>query len=200
MCKKATIVMVLMALALGVSAQRVGEADSSRWDFHLSTGTSVMSSGKKADTYLWVSPSVGYRASDRLTLHGGFSAVGSLLGGYELRGDSRNLAPLRRGTRLMKLEAGVDYKVSDRLSLWATVMHLGGWHEPVWSPLGEAFRVGVTAVSGGFSYALSDESLLEMHFHFVHDLYGNDALGILAHPYYGYGVPCYEIFGGPWPY
>lgn len=192
--------MALLALVSSASAQSSTAADTSRWEPHLSAGTSVVIMCGKGNAYVWAAPSVDYRASDRLTLYGGFSAVGSLLGGYELRGDSRNLTPLRRGTRLMKLEAGVDYKVSDRLSLWASVMHLGGWHEPVWSPWSEAFRVGVTAISGGFSFALTDESMLEMHFHFVHDLYGNDALGILSHPYYGYGVPCYELFSGPWPF
>lgn len=202
MYKKITIIMVVLAAALGVSAQRNVEvaADTSRWDFHLSAGTSVVSCMGKGNAYTWAAPSVEYRANDRLTLHGGFAAVGSLLGGYELRGNSRSLAPVRRGTQLVGVAAGVDYRVSDRLTLWATVTHVGGWHEPLWLPFNESFQVGVTTLSGGFSYALSEESMLEMHFHFVHDHYGNDALGLLGHPYYGYGVPNYELYGGPWPF
>ena len=200
MCKKIFYIVTLLTLVSGASAQQPAAADTSRWEPPQSAGTSVVSMCGKGNAYVWAAPSVDYRASDRLTLHGGFAAVGSLLGGYELQGNSRSLAPCRRGTQLVGAAVGADYRVSDRLTLWATLTHVGGWHEPLWSPFNEAFNVGVTTLSSGFSYALSDESLLEMHFHFVHDHYGNDALGILGHPYYGYGVPSYEIYGGPWPF
>lgn len=202
MYKKTTLIMVFLALCFGLSAQHRVEtaADTSRWDFHLSTGTSVVSMCGKGNAYLWVTPSVDFHASDRLTLHGGFAAAGSLLGGYELRGNARSLAPVRRGTQLMGATVGAEYQASDRLNFWATLTYIGGWHEPLWSPCNESLHVGVTALSGGFSYALSDESMLEMHFHFIHDHYGNDALGILGHPYYGYGVPGYELYSGPWPF
>lgn len=202
MYKKTIIIVAVMAMALGVNAQHdtVAAADTSRWDFHLSTGTSMVSVGGKGNAYMWVAPSVDYRASERLTLCGGFVAAGSLLGGYELRGNSRSLAPVRRGTQLMGASVGADYQASDRLTLWATLTHVGGWHEPLWTPFDESLRVGVTALSAGFIYALSEESMFEMHFHFVHDHYGNDALGILGHPYYGYGVPTCELYGGPWPF
>lgn len=200
MCKKIFYIVTLLTLVSGASAQQPAAADTSRWEPHLSAGTSVVSMCGKGNAYVWAAPSVDYRASDRLTLHGGFAAAGSLLGGYELQGNSRSLAPCRRGTQLVGAAVGADYRVSDRLTLWATLTHVGGWHESLWSPFNEAFNVGVTTLSGGFSYALSDESLLEMHFHFVHDHYGNDALGILGHPYYGYGVPSYEIYSGPWPF
>ncbi len=202
MYKKAFFIMAVLAMAFGARAQQdtVATKDTSRWDFHLSAGTSMVSMCGNGNAYLWAAPSVEYRASDRLTLRGGFGAVGSLLGGYELQGNRRSLSPVRRGTQLMGVAVGADYQVSERLTLWATLTYVGGWHEPLWSPFNESWPVGITTLSGGFSYALSDDSLLEMHFHFVHDHYGNDALGILGHPYYGYGVPNYELFGGPWPY
>lgn len=200
MYKKTLAIIALLVFTGGVSAQDRTEADTARWDYHLSVGSSVMTSNGKGNAYLWVTPKVAYRANDRLTLRGGFVAVGSLLGGYELQGNTRSLAPRRRGTQLMGASVGANYQVNDRLTLWATVMHIGGWHEPVWSPFNESFNIGVTALSGGFSYALSDDSMLEMHFHFIHDHYGNDALGILGYPYYGYGIPCHDFYGGPWLY
>lgn len=174
--------------------------DTSRWDFHLSTGTTMMSVDGRGNAYVWVAPKVEYRANDRLTLYGGFSAVGSLLGGYELQGYTPNYAPRRRGTQMVRGGVGAEYRVSDRLSIWAAVEHIGGWHESLWLPYGESLPVGVTTLSGGFNYALSDESMLEFHFHVVHDHYGNDALGLLGHPYYGWGVPTYELYSGPWPW
>lgn len=191
MYKKTILIMAVLAMACGAWAQQdtVSAKDTSRWDFHLSAGTSMVTCMGKGNAYVWAAPSVDYQPSDRLTLHGGFVAVGSLLGGYQLQGNARSLAPVRRGTQLVGATVGADYQVNDRLTIWASLTHVGGWHEPLWLPFDESMRVGVTAFSGGFSYALSDESLLEMHFHIVHDHYGNDALGILGHPWYGYGAP-----------
>lgn len=194
--------MFVLVLSLNALAQHEETLanDTSRWDFHLSAGSTVMSVGGKGDAYMWAAPRVTFRANDRLTLHGGFAVAGSLLGNYELQGNSRSLAPRRRGTRLGGFALGADYQVNDRLEVWASLTHVGGWHEPLWLPFDEAFSISTTTFSGGFRYALSDESMLEMHFHIVHDHYGNDALGLLGHPYYGLGVPSYELYSGPWPF
>lgn len=202
MYKKAAIIIAIMALAFGSSAQWEPKADSdtSRWDFHLSAGTTALSVMGRGNAYIWAAPKVEYKATERLTLLGGFSAVGSLLGGYELRGNMRSYVPVRRGTQMVGFGVGAEYRVNDRLNLWFSVSHIGGWHESLWLPYGESLPVGVTTLSGGFSYEFSDASFLEMHFHFVHDHYGNDALGLLGHPYYGWGVPAYELYSGPWPF
>lgn len=198
--KKALVVIALLSLCLSLPAQRkeVAEVDSSRWDFHLSTGVSVASGWGKSDALLWTAPRVEYRASDRLTLFGGFGVVTSLLPGYELRMPVTSYAPRRQGTRLLGGFASARYRVSDRLDIWASVQRVTGWHEPLWTPQGKAFNVDITSVSGGFAYALSDHSLLEMHFHFVHDHYGNSALGLFGHPYYGLGSPSWECYSSPW--
>ncbi|MGX8712180.1 MAG: hypothetical protein ACSW8I_00655 [bacterium] len=142
---------------------------------------------------------MSYHANERLTVSGGFAAVGSLLAGYDFQQvGRRSFVPRKRGTQVLGFSAAAEYRASDKLTLWASVSHAMGWYEPLWTPRGEALDLGVTDISGGFSYAFSDESLLEMHFHFVHDHYGNAALGLLGHPWYGYGVPAWEIYGGPW--
>lgn len=200
MHKKVIFVIALLMLSLTLPAQRKEVSDTSRLDFHLSTGVTVGTGWGKSDALMWTAPRVEYRANDRLTLRGGFAAVGSLLPGYELRMPVASYAPRRQGTRLLAGFASVRYRVSDRLNIWASLQHVGGWHEPLWTPQGESFNVGLTAFSGGFAYELSDHSLFEMHFNIVHDHYGNDALGLLGHPYYGWGVPNWELYHGPWPY
>lgn len=199
MYKKTILVVAALVLALGVSAQHRVSADTSRWDLHLSTGTSFVSGWGKSDAYLWVVPSVEYHATNRLTLHGGFAYMGSLLKGYELCYTS-NFAPRRQGTRLIATKVGADYWATDKLNLWASLTHIGGWYEPLWPPSGEALAVDISMLSGGINYALSNDSMLEMHFHFVFDHYGNSALGLLGHPSYGYGVPNYELYNGPWSF
>ncbi len=202
MLKKATFITALLMLCLSLSAQRkeVVESDTSRWDFHLSTGVTVGSGWGKTDALMWTAPRVEYRISDRLTIRGGFAMVGSLLPGYELQMPVRSYAPRKHGTRMLAGFASARYRVNDRLSIWASLQHVGGWREPLWTPQGEAFNVGLTAFSGGFAYELSDQSFFEMHFHIVHDHYGNSALGLLGHPYYGWGVPSWELYHGPWPF
>lgn len=202
MYKKVIFVIALLLLSLGLPAQRkeVAERDTSRWDFHLSTGVTVGSGWGKTDALLWTAPRVEYRASERLTLRGGFALAGSLMPGYVLQMPVTSYAPRRQGTRLMAGFASARYRVNDRFSVWASLQHVGGWHEPLWTPQGEAFNVGLTAFSGGFAYELSNHSLFEMHFHIVHDHYGNSALGLLGHPYYGMGVPSCELYSSPWFY
>ncbi|MBR1766094.1 MAG: hypothetical protein IJ745_03510 [Bacteroidales bacterium] len=174
------------------------DSGASAWDFHFSAGTTVATVGGHGDAYLWAMPRVAFRASDRLTLRGGFAAVGSLLDSYELQGGSRSLMPVRRGTQMVSLAVAAEYRVNDRLTLWASLSHTDGWHEPLWSPWRASLPVGVTTFSGGCAYELSETSMLEMHFHIVHDHYGNDALGILGHPYYGWRYPAMELYREPW--
>lgn len=202
MHKKALVVMALLSLCLSLSAQRNERlvADSSRWDFHLSTGVSVASGWGKSDALLWTAPRVEYRASDRLTLSGGFGVVASLMPGYELRMPVTSCAPRRHGTRLLGGFVSARYQASDRLNLWASVQRVTGWREPLWTPQGEALDISLTSVSGGFVYALGDYSFLEMHFNFVHDHYGNSALGLFGHPYYGLGTHPWDPYGSPWMY
>lgn len=200
MLKKATILAVLMALCLGLSAQWRGESerDTSRWDFHLSTGTSVSSGWGKTNALMWVAPRLTYRASERLTIDAGFAAVGTLLGSYRLQGYTPNYAPRRTGTRMLGGFVSAEYRASDRLTVWASLQRVGGHYEPLWSPSGEALSIGLTAVSGGFSYEFSEGSFLEMDFHFIRDQYGTAALGLFGHPYYGMGVHSWERYRSPW--
>ena len=202
MYKKVFFVMALLMLGFSLPAQRkvVAESDTSQWDFHLSTGVTVGSGWGKTDALLWTAPRVEYRASERLAIRGGFAMVGSLMPGYELQMPVTSYAPRRHGTRMLAGFASMRYRVSDRLDVWASLQHVGGWYEPLWTPQGESLNIGLTAFSGGFAYELSDHSLFEMHFHIVHDHYGNSALGLLGHPYYGVGVPTCELYSGPWMY
>lgn len=201
MYKNILAILLLLLLATGARAQwqHPAERDTSRLEVHLSTGATVATGWGRTDALAWTAPSLSYRASDRLTLHAGFAAASSLLGSYELRGHhNRSLAPRRNGTRLMAATVAAEYQASDRLTLWGSVAHLSGYAQPLW--LDGAMPVRATAISGGLAYETSNASLLEFHFHIVHDHYGNSALGLLGHPYYGPYAPAYELYHGPWPF
>lgn len=203
MKKNAKILTLLAVLlpALTVAAQWRQEvvSDSSKWDFHLSTGIAIGSGWGRTDAATWVAPSLEYHASERLTLHGGFAMVNSPFGQHELRGlERRSLTPRREGTRLLAATMGAEYQVNDRLRLWGSLTRINGFAQPLWHH--HAMPVDVTAFSGGLSYATSNDCLMQLHFHFVHDHYGNAALGLLGHPWYGPFCPSYELFAGPWPF
>ena len=198
MDKKAYIALLLaLSMTLLATAQ---EGDTSRWDVHMSTGATVATGFGHTQSLGWVAPSISYRVSDRLKVSGGLAVAGSLMpaGGYTLHGRERSLAPRREGTKAGAMWASATYHPNDRLWLWGAVMHVTGYAQPLW--LDGAMPIEATAISGGLEYKLSDNSLIGMEFHFVHDRYGT-----LPPPHYGYGwhgycTPGMDIYGGPWPY
>ena len=197
------ILAILLLLLLGTGAraqwQHCAERDSSRLEVHLSTGATVAAGWGRTDALAWTAPSLSYRASDRLTLHAGFAAASSLLGSYELRGrHNRSLAPRREGTRLFAAALAAEYQASDRLTLWGSVAHLSGYAQPL--GLDGAMPVRATAISGGLAYETSNASLLEFHFHIVHDHYGTAAPALLGYPYHTPYSSIYDPFHTHWPF
>ncbi|MBR6048676.1 MAG: hypothetical protein IKP83_00755 [Bacteroidales bacterium] len=197
MHKKWLIVTILvLALAVGAAGQ---EADTSRYDVHLSTGATVAAGFGRTQALSWVAPSVELKASERMKVSGGFAAAGSLLDGYELHGyGPTSLAPRKQGTRLGALWAKASYRATDRLWLWASAVHVTGFAQPLW--LDGALPVQATAVSGGLAYEFPQGSLLEMHFHIVHDRYGTLPPYPYGYGWYGTCAPRFDIYSGLWPY
>lgn len=205
MTKKAFITIVLLCVWVTVTAQwsmwPYGWIDdTSRTTVHLSVGSAVGAGFGRTDAISWVAPSVGWRANERLTLRGGFALAGSLLpGGYALHGRTpHSLAPLREGTRMGAAWAQAEYRPNERLTLWASVMRLTGYAQPLWAP--QALPIDATEVSGGLAYRFSQGSVLAMHFRFVHDEYGYLLHPPYGHAYYGPLAPEYTLFNGPWPF
>lgn len=200
MYKKLLLLVAMLAVAYGAAAQwRVGEADTSRSDVHLSMGTTVLAGYGNSQALGWVAPSVEYRLTDRLTVDAGFAAVGTLLDGYTLHGrEPRSLAPVRRGTQMLAFHAGARYEVNERLTLWGSVTRLTGYAQPLW--LDGSLPIEATDISGGVAYRMESGSLIEAHFHFIHDHYGTARAGLLGHPYYGPLVPEWDLYYGPWPF
>lgn len=188
MTKRVQLTLLLVLLCAAVAAQE----DSTRLHWNLRTGATVASGFGRTESIGWLSPTVRYRANDRLTVRGGLATAASLLpDGYRPQGlEGRSLAPRRQGTRAGMVWAAAEYKASDRLWLWASVAHLRGFAQPLW--LDHSLPLEATAVSGGVAYDLGQAGLLEMHFHFVHDHYGTTLLGPMAHPYYGRFAPGWE--------
>ena len=144
-------------------------ADTSKWDFHLSTGSSVAAGFGRTQALGWVAPSFEVKPTSRLTVSSGLMAAADLLpADFSLKGyGDRSLAPRRQGTRLHAFWAKAEYQVNDRLWLWGAVAHVSGIAQPLW--LDHSVPLQATAFSGGFRYAVADRSLFEMHFHIVKD-------------------------------
>ena len=176
------------------------DGDTSRTSAHLSVGSMVGAGFGRTDAVGWVAPSFGWRASERLTLRGGFAVTGTLMpGGYALHGrGERSLTPVREGTRMGAVWAQAEYRVGERLLIWGSAAHITGYAQPLWAP--GAMPVDATAVSGGMAYRFGENTVLAMHFRFVHDEYG-----FLMHPPYGHGyygplAPDYTLYNGPWSF
>lgn len=191
---------VLVVLVLGVAGMAAAQgADTSRFDVHASIGTSVMSGFGRTQSTAWVAPSIEYRATERLTVEAGFGMAGTLLPqGYALQGYTPSYAPLRQGTRAGAVWAAVRYRVSERLEVWGSVQHLGGYIQPLW--MDHSVPLRATAFSGGFAYQAGDFGLVEMHFHFVRDNYGTLPLGLYGNPWHDPFAVCPGFCTSPWLY
>ena len=173
------------------------ETDSTqRIEWHVATGATVASGFGHTQSVAWVAPRITYRANERLTIHGGIAAAGSLLPeGYRLQGlYSRNLAPVRIGTQATLLWGAAESHPTERLWLWASVAHLHGYAQPLW--MDRSLPLQATAFSGGLAYRFNEDHLLELHLSYVHDPYGT-ALGLMYHSYYDPLVPSFEIYPHP---
>lgn len=198
--------MVMVTLALAASAQCFGRIptyfsdDTASKAFHMSVGSTVGAGFGRTEALSWVAPSFKWRATEKLTLRGGFGVAGSLLpGGYALHGrGSQSMLPLREGTQLGAMWAQAEYRAGENLLLWGTVARLTGFAQPLWAS--HSLPVNATAVSGGLAYRFSQGSVLAMHFRFVHDEYGFLLHPPYGHSYYGPLAHEWEIYGGPWPF
>ena len=182
-----TILLLLLLGSLGLRGQEV--ADTSRWQMHLSTGTTVATGFGRTDALGWVAPSFSYQASPRLTLRAGFAYKGTFLPtGYRLQAyGPQDLAPRRQGTRAGAVWASAEYQANDHLRLWASVAHLNGFAQPLW--LDQSLPLQASAFSGGFAYKFNSGSVLEMHLHIIRDNYGTLMPLLYDTPWGFYGIP-----------
>ena len=162
---------ILLTLLLASGALWAQQADTARWNMHVATGTSLSSGFGNTQSLGWVAPSFQFHPTSRLTVNTGFAGAGSLLPvDFELKGNTRSLAPRRTGTRATALWLEAEYKVNDRLWVWGAVAHISGFAQPLW--LDHSLPLQATAFSGGFGYRVGENSLLEMHINIVRDHYG----------------------------
>lgn len=195
MYKKVAVILVMVLGVAGYAAAQAG--DSSRVDVHASVGTTVLSGFGRTQAALWVAPHIDYRATERLTVSAGFGCAESLLPqGYELRAYTPSYAPRRQGSRVAAVWAAVEYRISDRLTVWGMVEHLGGFMQPLW--MDHSVPLRATAFSGGFAYKAGDAGLLEMEFRIVRDHYGTAPLGFYGHLCSDPFAPEWGYYGSPW--
>lgn len=188
-----TICLVLASLG-GVRAQFV--SDSAGFRVRVSTGVSASAGFGGREAVSWVAPSFELHPNDRLMVRAGFANMGSLLPqGYRLKGyGPRDLAPRRTGTQATAVWVSAGYQVNDRLWMWGSVAHLGGFAQPLW--IDHSLPLHATAVSAGFEWKVTDHSFFEMHFTYVHDTYGT-AFGPMYSPYWDPFVPSFEVYPHP---
>ncbi len=165
------------------------------WEFHLSMGTAWVGSSFSAASVFGIKPTVIYRPNNRWTIKGSLSALSSysLTGpnGYRLQGYTpRSLAPLRYpgGALAASVQLSAAYRVSDRLWIAASFMHLGGdlVAEAAMNPWLQSDRpipLNANAFTASMRYRIGDDSYLHLHMTFIDDRTG--ALGPL-------------LFGGPY--
>ena len=178
-------------LLLCIAPLRAQQPTDEERDFHfqLHLGTSLTQAFGEARPLQWVAPSGSLRVSERLRVKGGVAMATSQLGDWmpTSLGKGRDLAPRREGTHTAALWLGMDYRISDRLTVWGSAAYLGGHATPFWSQ--EAMPVGAWIFSGGARYEWDDRFAISIHAHIVHDSEGSllPAMTGIA-PSFGYSM------------
>lgn len=170
------------------------------WQFHLSMGTALVGNSYSSASLFGISPSVVYQPNPRLRVKASLSALSSysLAGpaGYSVRGYTpRSLAPLRYPANALaaSLQLSAAYKLSDRLWIAASFLHMGGSLAAAaalnpWLSSDRPIPLNASAFTAAMRYRLSDDSYLHLHMTIIDDRTG--ALGPLL---FGspYGSPFY---------
>lgn len=186
------LTVVMLWLPRLATAQSDSVADS-KLTPHFSLGTGVFSWNGDVRPYTSVGAQFDYKLNDKWTIGAGFQVYNEWnRSGYELRGHQpRSLAPVKRNTSLISLNANVRYKVNPRLDLALSLFHVGGQLNPVWPHMSERY-VDVTGIDAAMRYRIGEDSYLHIHFSYYRD--SNGALGAMGYPYlwgYGWNSPFY---------
>lgn len=188
----------LSVVALLVVAVCSAQTDSvSQWSGSVRMGSSVVS-GLHGETFGYMSfaPTLNYKATDRVTVKAGFSAVSSLsTNGYALRGlEPRSLAPRKPTTTAVGMYVAGQYQVNDRLWLAASVFHIGGEYYHPWLSGHGTLPLNATGVAADMSYRLGNRSYIDVHFSYIKDEAGS-LCPLLLSPYYSHCSPFDHILG-----
>lgn len=166
-----------------------------KWEFHCSMGSDFVGSSRGNAIGFSVSPSVVYRPNDLLTIKAnmtGFDSYNFGDAGRYLRREPRNLAPYRdRGSVAGSVALSATYKVTDRLWIAASYMHLGGEVASgilvnPWLASPMPMLLDANAFSASLHYRFSDKSYIDIHFTHIEDRTG--ALTPLLFDNYYYGT------------
>ncbi|MBR1785507.1 MAG: hypothetical protein IJ760_08755 [Bacteroidales bacterium] len=181
--RKSVHILPLLLLVAGLAHGQASLGDSPL-RVSVSTGTQVASGFGQVQALQWVAPSLKYEVTPRLTVAGGFAAVGSLVPqlGTKNSGDGRDLLPRRGGTQATAFWGAASYRLGESLTLWGAVAHAGGTLQPMWAD--RALPLDVTAFSGGLRWQMTDSQLLELHFRVVRGQGGAAACGPCGYPFH----------------
>lgn len=164
----------------------------SKWEPHISIGTGFIGATFGSRAYTTVAPSVRYHLNDRLSFSAGFRVTSDF--GFNhvhyMGSSNRNLAPYKQGgTGMVSAHASAEYQVNDRLTLAASVYHLGGSYSPLYCPMPGSMDLSLTAFTAAAGYRFSNDSFLNIYFTYINDRTG--AAPYLFHDAFmssGYGM------------
>ena len=176
------------------------------FDIHLSMGSSYIYNRSSSAVLYSVAPSVDFRPNDKLTVSASLLSVESFStssnAGSPRGGQPRSLAPYRN-PRAVAMAAAVaaSYKVSDRLWIGASYVHIGGELASSalvnpWYGDGRGVGLNATAFSAAARYRIGERSFVDFHVSILDDRAGTLVPLFFGAPYGGYGYFSATTFGG----
>ncbi len=170
---------ILILLSLPLKAQNdtisIGKAECHE-QFNLSLGTAFLSGPFGSLSLYGIRPTFTLRPTDKLTVKtslGITNAVSLAPHGYHIQGHQpRSLSPVRHPatSTLGTFTVSAAYRASDRLSLAASLMLMGGEIPSVWS--GTIMPVSAAAFSASVRYQIGQDSYIDINTTIIDDRTG----------------------------
>lgn len=153
-----------------------------KWEFHATLGSSIVGGSLGTASVFSVNPTIVYRPNKRLTVKAsatGFDSYCFPDAGAHFRGrEARSLAPYRdRGSVAGAVSVSASYKVTDRLWVAASYMHLGGEVATgavlcPWMATPMPVTLDANAFSASLRYRFGEKSFIDIHFTHIDDRAG----------------------------
>lgn len=177
--RKLLLLSIFILASIGLQAQYAKDSVS-KWDYHLTVGTGVVSDfDNQVKGYYMIAPEIEYNPNSRWSIKAGFNAI-SDMDSYVFKGrEPRSLAPRKNSSTAVGVHLSAQYQVNDRLWLGATVFHIGGQSSLMYTfnpyygwQFGAPVDLGITGMSADMRYRIGDSSYLDLHISVMRDQYG----------------------------
>ena len=170
------------------------DSTQSKFDYHLTLSSGVVSNGFSTAAYTAISPSVTYNLSSKISINAGFSILSDIgPHGYEIGKNEVDLSP-RRETQMVSGRVSATYH-SENLLVKGTVFYVGGTLSPAFSRCIIPTKINSFGGTVSVNYKTEKDNILSLNVAIIRDKGDFPLLynGYMHSPFSTFGN-CYNPF------